>query len=72
MVTHRFLRYTFRNVIYSRFKASFPYTADAALEATTCFFNDLELFCSFFTLKTEVTFLEAAKSGGQHVKRMIS
>jgi hypothetical protein len=33
IVTHNFLRYTFPDVISSRFKASFPHTADAAISA---------------------------------------
>ena len=62
VVTQIQLRYTFRDVIYSRFKTSFPYTLDAALVAPSLFINKLEVFCSFFTLKTEVIFLEAVSA----------
>jgi hypothetical protein len=31
IVTRNFLRYTFRDVISSRFKASYPYAIDAAV-----------------------------------------
>ena len=72
MVSYNFLRYTFHDVISSRFRANFTHTADAAVEASTLHINQLESFSSFFPLKSEVTFLEAAKSGAQHVKWVIS
>ena len=56
MVTHNFLRYTFRDVISNRFKTKPPHSANAALEASTLFINQLKVFYSFFTLKTEVFF----------------
>jgi len=67
MVTRKFLRYTFRNVISSRFRTKPAHTADAALVASSLYIIQLECFSSFFPLKSEVK-----KSGGQHVKWMIS
>jgi hypothetical protein len=57
IVTRNFLRYTFHDVISSRFKANLTHTADAASVASALYFNQLECFSSFFSLKSEVTFL---------------
>jgi hypothetical protein len=41
MITHNFLRYTFRDVISTRFKASLADTAEAALVALLLKFRKL-------------------------------
>ena len=66
------LSYTSPDVFTSPAQATLAHTADATLVASSLYIIQLECFSSFFPLKSEVTFLEAAKSGGQHVKRMIS
>ena len=47
IVTHYFLRHTFRDVFSSRFKAKLPHTADAALVARSLIFNMLQILISF-------------------------
>ena len=64
IVTHSFLRYTFRDVFSIRFQANFTHAADAALVASSLYIIQLECFSSFFPLKSKVTFLEVAMSGG--------
>ena len=50
----------------------YKHSLDAALVASSLYIIQLECFSSFFSLKSEVTFIEAVKSGGQHVKWIIS
>lgn len=47
IVTHTFLRYTFPDVISSRFQTSLPYTADAALVALLFKFKELQELVTF-------------------------
>ena len=47
MVTQDVLRYTFPDVISSRFKTSLPYTADAALVALPFKFEELQELVTF-------------------------
>ena len=65
IVTQNFLRYTFPDVIFSRFQTSFPYTPDAAVVALLFKFKELQELVTFSPLETEVIFLEAVKSGSQ-------
>ena len=48
------LRYTFPDVISSRFKAKHPHPADAALVASSLYIIQLECFSSFYPLKSGV------------------
>ena len=47
MVARNFLRYTFHDVISSRFRANLPHPPDAALVASSFIFNQLQILISF-------------------------